>query len=68
MNTKIIDNLRRLLDATAAPPSTITFFAGHQRRASALGLGNADSSRRMGTTPAYITRLFQTSATCPCTP
>ena len=65
MNTKITDNLQARLDAAQAGSAaflTITFLQGISARQQALGLGNAELARRMGTTPAYITRLFQTSA------
>ena len=65
MNTKTFDGLQTRL-ATAPEGSaaqlTITFLLAISARQQALGLGNAELARRMGTTPAYITRLFQASA------
>ena len=65
MNTKTFDGLQIRL-ATAPEGSaarlTITFLLAISARQQALGLGNAELARRMGTTPAYITRLFQASA------
>ena len=65
MNTKTFDGLQiRLASAPegSAAQLTITFLLAISARQQALGLGNAELARRMGTTPAYITRLFQASA------
>ena len=65
MNTKTLDSLQTRLSASlegSAAHLTITFLQAISTRQQALGLGNAELARRMGTTPAYITRLFQTSA------
>ena len=65
MNTKTFDGLQTRLASTpegSAARLTITFLLAISARQQALGLGNAELARRMGTTPAYITRLFQASA------
>ncbi len=65
MNTKTFDSLQARL-ATAPEGSaaqlSITFLLAISARQQAQGLGNAELARRMGVTPAYITRLFQASA------
>jgi transcriptional regulator with XRE-family HTH domain len=65
MNTKTTDSLHTRLNAAplgSAAQLTIAFLLDISARQQALGLGNAELARRMGTTPAYITRLYQTSA------
>ena len=65
VNAKTFDALQTRL-ATAAEGSaaqlTITFLLAIRAHQQAQGLGNAELARRMGVTPAYITRLFQASA------
>lgn len=65
MNTKTLDRLQARLAAApdgSAAHLTITFLLAISARQQAQGLGNAALARRMGCTPAYITRLYQASA------
>ena len=65
MTTKTSDSLQaRLANAPegSAAHLTITFLLAISARQQAQGLGNAELARRMGTSPAYITRLYQASA------
>ena len=65
MNTKTFDSLQaRLATAPAGSAArlTVTFLLAISARQQAQGLGNAELARRMGVTPAYITRLYQGSA------
>ena len=65
MNTKTFDSLQTRLAIApegSAAHLTITFLQAISVRQQAHGMGNAELARRMGTTPAYITRLFQASA------
>jgi transcriptional regulator with XRE-family HTH domain len=65
MHSKTLDSLQTRLaatDAGSAARLSIAFLQAISARQQAQGLGNAELARRMGTTPAYITRLYQTSA------
>lgn len=65
MNTKTFDSLQIRLSAASegsAAHLTVTFLLAISARQQAQSLGNAELARRMGVTPAYITRLFQASA------
>ncbi len=65
MSTKVI---HALLDRMAATPEGhadqmgLNFLLQISSRLHDLGMSNADLALRLGTTPAYITRLFQGSA------
>ena len=65
MSTKSFDALMARLAATPegqAEHVAVTFLAQVNARMQAQGMLNAELARRMGTSPAYITRLFRGSA------
>ena len=65
MNTKTAAGLQARLAASvdgSAQQLSLTFLQTISARQQALDLTNAELARRMGTTPAYITQLYQTSA------
>jgi plasmid maintenance system antidote protein VapI len=65
MSTKSFAALMARLESTAegqAARVSVNFLAQVHTRMQALGLSSAELAQRMGTSPAYITRLFRGSA------
>lgn len=65
MSTKSFAALMARLASTAegqAERVSVDFLAQVNTRMQTLGLSNAELAQRMGTSPAYITRLFRGSA------
>lgn len=65
MSTKSFATLMARLESSAegqAERVSVNFLAQVNTRMQALGLSNAELAQRMGTSPAYITRLFRGSA------
>lgn len=65
MSTKSFSALMTRLATTPEGRSahlTVGFLAQVNARMQAQGMRNAELARRMGTSPAYITRLFRGSA------
>ena len=65
MSTKSFAALMARLAATPegqAAHVTVAFLAQVNARMQAQGMSNVELARRMGTSPAYITRLFRGSA------
>ena len=65
MSTKSFTELMTRLAATPEGQSAhvaVAFLAQVNARMQARGMRNAELARRMGTSPAYVTRLFRGSA------
>lgn len=65
MSTRSFEALRARLATTPAGQAehvAVAFLAQVNARMLAQGMSNAELAHRMGTSPAYITRLFRGSA------
>ncbi|MBI2744485.1 MAG: helix-turn-helix transcriptional regulator [Burkholderiales bacterium] len=65
MSTRSFEALRQRLAATPegqAEHLAVAFLAQVHARMQAQGMSNTELARRLGTSPAYVTRLFRGSA------